>query len=162
MNMKEIELPALYRLQGYLEAVSDFIRTGELKWYFDVRLFEVEGALSDVRELIKAAYSDSKPEKAEITEGSIDDVLETLKHELGRSLPPIESLRILTPVVEPYAGMWKYVKECIDYEQSRFFEYTTKEYLDGFGTGGIVGNFAFVILNESQRRCMMFSGGDCD
>jgi hypothetical protein len=162
MNLREIEPPALYKLEGYLEAVSDFIRTGELKWYFDVRLFEVEGAVSDVRQLIKEAYPDSKPEKAEITEGTIRDLLDTLKHELGRSLPEMESLRILTPVVEPHLGLWQHLGECIGCEQAHFFEYTTKEKLDGFGTGGIIGNFAFVILDESQQRCMMFSGGDCD
>ncbi|HEY9403361.1 MAG TPA: hypothetical protein VIQ24_11910 [Pyrinomonadaceae bacterium] len=162
MNLREIEPPALHKLEGYLEAVSDFIRTGELKWYFDVRLFEIEGAVSDVKQLIKVAYPDCKPDKAEIGEGTIRDLLDTLRYELGRSLPEMESLRILTPVVEPHLGMWQYLGECIGYEQERFFEYITKESLDGFGTGGIIGNFAFVILDESQQRCMMFSGGDCD
>ena len=162
MNLREIEPSALHKLEGYLEAVSDFIRTGELKWYFDVRLFEVEGAVSDLRQLIKEAYPDSKPEKSEITEGTIRDLLDTLKHELGRGLPPTEGLRILTPVIEPHLGMWQYLGECIGYEQARFFEYITEERLDGFGAGGIIGNFAFVILNESQQRCLMFSGGDCD
>jgi hypothetical protein len=31
MNLKAIESPALYKFIGYLDAVSDFIRTGELK-----------------------------------------------------------------------------------------------------------------------------------
>jgi len=34
--------------------------------------------------------------------------------------------------------------------------------MDDFGAGGITGNFAAVILNETQKRCLMLSGGDCD
>jgi len=162
MNLTEIETPDLLKLIGYLEAVSDSIRTGELKWYFDVRLFECEGPFSDIKVLIKAAYPESNPETAEITEGSIHDLAETLRHELGRRLEPIEGLRLLTPVTELRGEMWQYLKECIDYEQSRIFEYTTTDGLDTFCSGGTVGNFAAVILNENQKRCLMLSGGDCD
>src|SRR5918992_4733159 len=70
MNLREIEPPALHKLEGYLEAVSEFIRTGELKWYFDVRLFECEETGSDVRLFIGEIYPDAKLEKAEISEAS--------------------------------------------------------------------------------------------
>lgn len=62
MHLKEIAPAPLYRLEGYLGAVSDFIRTGELKWYFDAVLFEVEGAVPDIKRLVSAAYPDCRPE----------------------------------------------------------------------------------------------------
>lgn len=40
MYLNDLECPAAYKLLGYLEAVGDFIRTGEVKWYFAVRLVE--------------------------------------------------------------------------------------------------------------------------
>jgi hypothetical protein len=159
MNLREIETPALYKLIGYFEAISDFIRTGELKWYFDLRLFEYEDAVTNVAALIKAAYSESKPELAKIIECSHDDFVSTLNHELGRGL---HASPILTPVMKLDAQIWQYLNECVNYQQSLIFEYSTSEALDGFGTGGIIGNFAFVILAENLRRCLMFSGGDCD
>jgi hypothetical protein len=61
INLKALEPPALYKLIGYLDAVSDFIRTGELKWYFDVKLFEYDEVLSDIGLLVKTAYPGSFP-----------------------------------------------------------------------------------------------------
>jgi hypothetical protein len=55
-----------------------------------------------------------------------------------------------------------YSFESLQLEESRIYEYTTSDVPDDFGKGGIVGNFAAVILNENQRRCLFLSGGDCD
>jgi hypothetical protein len=92
MNVKEIETPGLHKLAGYLEAVSEFIRTGELKWYFETRLFECEEVVADIRPFIKTVYPDAKLENARIIEGSARDIVETLEHELGRFCPPVEAL----------------------------------------------------------------------
>jgi hypothetical protein len=162
MSLNEIEFLALHQLRSHLDEVSDRIRTGELKWYFDVRLFELEERVSDIRPLIKAAYPRSCPEKAEIRECSLDDILETLGHELGRFIPALIGMEPLAQVVSPYSELWKLVEGCIDFWGARFFEYLPSDHLDEFGKGGIIGNFAFVILNDSQRRCLMWSGGDCD
>jgi len=160
MNLTEIETPALDRFEGYLKAVSDFIRTGELKWYFEAKLFEYEEAVSDVKQLIKAAYPTSDPEKAQVDECSIDDVLETLRHELGRSLTEIESLKFLTPLTNINSEMWRYVRECIVFEESRIYEYFSTE-KDGL-LNGILGDFAFIIHDENKYRCLIVSGATCD
>ena len=64
MELKEIESHHVYKVVGYLDAIGDVIRTGELKWSFDARLFEYDGTFSDIQSLIKKAYPDSKPELA--------------------------------------------------------------------------------------------------
>lgn len=157
MNLKAIEMPALYKLLGYLEATSDFIKTGELKWDFEVTLYEYEDSDLDVIQLVKAAYPASQPEKAEITESSPEDMLETFKHELGRCLPAMETRRILQPILDLYAGMWRYLDECIDYRQSRFFEFFTSDEPNGL-IGGLLGEFAFIICNENTHRCLILLG----
>jgi hypothetical protein len=162
MHLKEIDTPDVNKVVGYLDAIGDVIRTGELKWSFDARLFEYEGTFSDVESLIKEAYPDSKPELANITEGTIRDLAETFKHELGRWLSGVDALRLLTPVTEMRGEMWLYLNACVDLEHSRVFEYFTQEPLDSFRGGGLVGNLAAVILNETQKRCLLLSGGDCD
>ncbi len=160
MNLKDIENPALYKLEGYLEAVSDFIRTGELRWCFEVKLFEYEESVSDISQLIEAAYPSSKHEKAKMHEASIDDVRETFKHELGQFLSRNESLRMLTPVTSLYSEMWQYMRECIDLEESRIYEYFSSE-KDGL-LNGIAGDFAFIMHDERMRRCLIFIGVTCD
>ena len=161
MNLKEIEMPELYKLNGYLAAVSDFIKTGELRWDFEVSLYEYESPSLGVVELVKAAYPKSQPEKAEITECSLEDILETFKHELGRCLPLMETQRILQPILGLYAGMWQYLNECIDYSRSRFFEYFASDEPDSL-SGGILGEFAFIICNENLHRCLIFIGVTVD
>jgi hypothetical protein len=162
MKLTPIETPDLFKLLGYLDAVADFIRRGELKWYFDAKLFDCEGNFSDVRSLIKTAYPDSKPELADIDKASISDLVATLKHEFSKWLEPAEAEKLLKPVTDMRNELWQHLKECVDYENARVFEYYPRDTMDDFGAGGITGNFAAVILNETQKRCLMLSGGDCD
>ena len=160
ISLKEIETPVLDRLEGYLEAVSESIRTGELKWYFEANLFEYEESVSDVKQLIKAAYPTAEPEKAQVDECSIDDVLDTLRHELGRSLTESESLKFLMPMTNINSEMWQYVGGCIVFEESRIYEYFSSE-KDGL-LNGILGDFAFIIHDENRHRCLIVSGATCD
>lgn len=154
MNLKEIEIPALYKLEGYLEAVGDFIRTGELRWGFEVALYEYENPDLKIVQLLKAAYPESQPEKVRITECSREDMLATFNHELGRCLPAMETERILQPILGLDAGMWRYLYECIDYWHSRFFEiHATDE--PNYLIAGLLGEFAFVICNENTHRCLI-------
>jgi hypothetical protein len=147
MTIREIETPELHRLIGYLETLSERIRTGEVFWEFEARLFEYEDRISDIRELIKSAYPDVKIESAQITEGSVDDMRETLEHELGHFLPQIS-----TYLVE----MWSHLKECIDYEEPRICEYFSSE-KDGL-LHGILGDFAIIIYNDDSGRCLFLLG----
>ena len=160
MNLREIEPPPLFKLLGYLEAVSDFIRTDELKWYFDVKLFEYDDIVLDIALLVKAAYPESFPDKAKIREGSITGLVDTFKHELGRGREPRDLSEVLNPVYG--GGLWEHLNECLQLEESRIYEYITSDVLDDFGSGGVVGNFAVVIVNDNLRRCLFLSGGDCD
>lgn len=154
MNFKKIEIAALHKLLGYLEAVSDFIRTGEIKWYFDVSLYECEELTPDIKRLVKTAYPNSKPEEAKLTEGSIEDVIETFNNELGRFASHAEELRILLPISTQRAGMWQYLSDCIDYEHSRIFEYFSSEQ-DSL-SNGIMGGFAIIFYNEKMGRYLIF------
>ena len=70
MKLEAIELPKLHELRGYLEAVSDLVRTGQLKWYFDTKLFEMDVSEFSIQELIKTAYPQAYPDSATITECS--------------------------------------------------------------------------------------------
>lgn len=160
MKLKEVEIPALHKLTGYLEAVSEFIRTGELKWYFDVRLYECEEGGSDIRLFIKHAYPNAKIEQARISEIAVDDVVETLDHELGRFCPPVEALRVLGPISTYTAAMWQYLGECIEYEDARIFEYFAPE-KDSL-LSGMMGDFAIIFYNEEQNRWLVFTGATCD
>jgi hypothetical protein len=160
MKIEEIDSPALNSLRGYLEAVSDFIRTGEIKWYFEARLFGWDGGASDIARLIKLAYPTSTPDAAEIREGSIADIIETFQHELGKFMPANEGKRVLAPILSGTAEMWKYLAECVDVQHARIFEYYNAE-----GDGlrhGILGGFTIILHDETLGRCLILVGSTSD
>jgi hypothetical protein len=160
MYLNNLESPAAYKLLGYLEALSDFIRTGEVKWYFDVRLFETDAPGDDLKAVIKEAYPAAKVETAELVDASILDLIETFQHELGQFLPEHERLRIITPISSMTGMFWEYLREAIDHDESRVFEYVNPESDELLH--GIAGHFAVIILNEKLRRCLILSGTTSD
>src|SRR5690348_7806561 len=127
MHLENLDIPAVHCLSGYLSAASDFLRTGELKWYFEVRLLRTDAGAQDIETLIKGSYPDAKLDTAEITPSSIAGLLETLQHELGQHLPPTDRLRILTPILSLTGAMWDYLNDCIDYENATIYEYFNSE-----------------------------------
>lgn len=163
MKLEPIEPPELHELRGYLEGIGDLIRTGQLKWYFDTKLFEMDVSGCAVQDLVKAAYPDSDPDSATITDCSDLDILETLNHEFSKWLSTADHTRSLPlPLFRSDAQLWRYVKACIADEHFRKFECSTSERLDEFGAVGLSGGFAFIIVGEASRRSLFISGADYD
>jgi hypothetical protein len=163
MKLEPIEPPELHELRGYLEGMGDLIRTSQLKWYFDTKLFEMDVSAFAIQELVKAAYPQSDPYSATITECSDSDMLETLNHEFSRWLPSVNHAgKAAMQLLGSDAQLWRYVKACIAHEQFRKFEYSTSARLDEFGAVGLSGGFAFVIVSGASRRSLFISGADYD
>jgi hypothetical protein len=160
MYLENLKIPALHCLSGYLSAASDFLRTGELKWYFEVRLVRTDARAQEIKTLIQSSYPDAKLETAEITQTSMAGLLETLEHELGQHLPATDRLRIMTPILSLSGAMWDYLNDCIDYEKATIYEYFNRE--DDELLHGIAGGFAFVLVSESQNRCLFFTASTSD
>src|SRR5258705_11503724 len=126
MKLKELKPNEMHQLSGYLEAVSDFLRTGEIRWNFEVRLFEVDVATFDLIEFLKEVYPDSKPRPEKICNSSLEGILTTLKHELD--LFASSELRgRIRPVTTGTGEMWIYLQQCIDLKDCRFYEYMSSE-----------------------------------
>ena len=160
MYLESLEIPALHFLSGYLSAASDFLRTGELKWYFEVRLLRTDARAHEIKTLIQSSYPDVKLETAEITQTSMAGLFETLEHELGQHLPAMDRLRIMTPILSLNGAMWDYLSDCIDYEKANIYEYFNSE--DDELLHGIAGSFAFVLVSERQNRCLFLTASTSD
>lgn len=160
MYSENLEISALHHLLGYLSALSDFLRTGELKWYFEVRVLQTDARVHEIKTLIQRSYPGANLETAEITLTSIAGLLETLEHELGQHLPATDRLRIMTPILSLTGALWDYLKECIDYEKAAVYEYFNSESDELLN--GIAGSFAFVLVSEGQNRCLFLTGSTSD
>ena len=148
MKLKELETSELINLRDYLEILGEEIRTGQVYWEFEARLFECEGVFSDISEVVELAYPDARLDLAQIPEGSVEVLNIALESERGRFLPHLISNYIL--------GIWPLLEACIDYNNSRMFRYLCSEQ-DNL-LHGIVGYFAVIIYNENLRRCLFLSG----
>lgn len=160
VEFQEIECISLHRLVGYLDALSDFIRGGELKWYFEVRAFDCSNHAFDINLLIQTAYPDAKLTTASIPRVSLSSVIENLKHELTKFLSDGQASVLLTPLFAGTGTLWEYMSELVDIERAQVFEYSNSE-PDGL-VHGLLGDFAFIFYNEKVRRCLILTGATSD
>ncbi len=159
MKLKELKPNEMHQLSGYLEAVSDFLRTGEIRWNFEVRLFEVDVATFDLIEFLKEVYPDSKPRPEKICNSSLEGILTTLKHELD--LFASSELRgRIRPVTTGTGEMWIYLQQCIDLKDCRFYEYMSSERDEILN--GLMGDLAIILLNERLARCLLLLAATSD
>ncbi|MCC3585005.1 hypothetical protein [Microcoleus sp. PH2017_30_WIL_O_A] len=59
-------------------------------------------------------------------------------------------------------GFWRNVNACIDYQNSRFFQYNPAFGVDDELWDFIIWGFTFLIVNEQQRRCLLIHGAASD
>lgn len=156
--MNEIEPDSLLQLRDYFSRLSHQHYMGQLSWFFDIRLFELEDSDIALHNLISIAYSEACPEKADITKTNFQDLQETLGYWFTTDFSGNPPKQWLIRGDRLFAHL---VAQCIEYKQAEIYQYRTQERLDPLGAG-IVGNFTFIFLNFNQGRMLILSGGDCD
>lgn len=155
-----IETPALHRLEGYLDAVGDLLRTGELRWYFEVKLLTFDSVPVELNQVIESAYPQAKLQTSSTSEISLSIMVETIERELGRFVPEIRRLMMLTPISSGTSAMWEHLMECVNYKQAKICEYSNSE-SDSL-LHGLMGDFAFILCDESRQRSLILSGVTSD
>jgi hypothetical protein len=102
-------------------------------------------------------------ERATTEKITFAEMLERLNERLSSSLGSRgKSVNGVRQIVTEYSDLWWCLAKYVDFNRAQIHEYSTTNRLDGFGSGGILGNFAFVIIDEQTRQILFFSGGDCD
>ena len=155
MLMKEIKTLELERFRQHLEYRGDKTLRN-LNLFFDVKLFELESPVSP-SVIIAQAFSEAKPEKAQISECSQNDfsdgIINFFTHLEGTNPESqfkfaYEFLEALESVVKlENSKIWEYIPDesCFD------------ELYDFIGWG-----FTYVIVEESNRQCLVVHGGYID
>jgi hypothetical protein len=165
-TLKSLDTPEFHRLDGCFDGMSGLLSEGQLDWYFEAKGFELNDVDFDVTSIIKAAYPRSNPEKACITECSDREMLDKIKRQLSVARPmwgdPNRTAPV--PLLNHDAAMWRLLKECIDYDQARIFEYVPSYDVNDFDElhCGITGEFTFIIYNENQKRCVIIGACNSD
>jgi hypothetical protein len=163
IEMKALAVPEFHRLDGCLQGMSGLLSQGQLDWYFDAKGFEVADADFSVEDVIKLAYPGTKPENSKITECSVGEMVDELNRQLSVEHPywgdPTRTSAV--PLLNNDAAMWRLLQECVDYEAARVFRYEPLDADDELRCG-ITGEFAFLIYEETRRRCVLISGYNMD
>lgn len=158
MKTKRLELPEVDQLRGYLAAVGDILQTGEIRWCFEIVLFEVEEQF-EVVDFLRSTYPDSRADSTKVHESSVADIIETFSLELGR-FPSATTPRVLFLVSTQSAEFWEYLRACIDYENARIMEYFSSE-RDSL-LHGLMGEFAMIFYNIQLKRALILIGATSD
>jgi len=162
MNLIEKSPREFLEFNYYLERISDSIPS-PLRWYFDFKLYEFDSLSDSVKNIIARVYQNVDLERATIEKITFTEMLERLNEKLSSSLGSRgKSVNGVRQIVTEYSDLWWCLAEYVDFSRAQIHEYSTTNPLDGFGSGGILGNFAFVIIDEQTRQILFFSGGDCD
>jgi hypothetical protein len=163
MNLIEKNPSEFLEFNHYLEKISDSVQRSDLRWYFDFKLYEFDSLSDSVKNIIARVYPNVDLERATTARITFAEMLERLNEKLSSSLRPRgEIVDRARPIVTEYSDLWWCLAEYVDFSRAQIYEYTTTNLLDGFGSGGILENFSFVIIDEQTRRILFFSGGDCD
>jgi len=162
-NLVKLNIPEIHSLNGYLEAMGDFIiGTNYITW-FEASGFESTDSEFSANNLIKAAYPNSQPEKGRFIEVSVEQMVEYVNKSL--SLPDsLYGRGGLAAVLEKNvaSSFWGHLKACIDSEKAKIVFYEP-----GFDVGdelynSILWGFTYLIYDEEQSRCVIIHGGASD
>jgi hypothetical protein len=159
VKIKELVITETQQLSRYLDAVGDFLQTGEIRWYFEVRLFEVDQSPFDLIEFLKEVYPRSKPRSDKIYDSSLEGIRETLGWELGRFASK-ELRERIQPVIAGTGEMWLYLQDCIDLKNCQIYEYTSSERDEILN--GLMGELAVFFFSEKLSRCLILVGATSD
>lgn len=163
MNLIEKSPREFLELNYYLERISDSIQRSDLRWYFHFRLYEFDSLSDSVKNIVAKVYPNVDLERATTEKITFAEMLERLNEKLSSYLTPRgENVDRTRPIVTEYSDLLWCLAEYVDFSRAQIHEYSTTNLLDGFGKGGILENFAFVIIDEQTRQILFFSGGDWD
>lgn len=162
-GIKPLDVPEFHRLDGCMQGMTGLLSQGQLDWYFDGKGFEMAGADFPVKEVIRLAYPETKPENAKIIECSAKEMVDDINRQMSVERPywgdPTKTASV--PLLNHDAALWRLLKECVNYEGSRIFRYEPLDNSDELHCG-ITSEFTFVIYDEGQRRCIIISGYNMD
>jgi hypothetical protein len=163
MNLKEKNTNDFVEFEYYLEKISDSLQRSPFKWYFGVKLCEFDNLPEAIKNVVGIAYANAYPEQATLERKTFAEMVARLNQEFSMWLKPRgENADRVRPIVTEYSDLWWCLGEYIDFRRSQIYEYLPTNQLDEFGSGGLFGNFAFVIIDEETRHILFFSGGDSD
>jgi hypothetical protein len=163
MNLSEKNPPELEQLLSSLEELSDQLQVSDLRWHFELKLYEVDDTTLPIAQLVKSAYPDAYPDNASTRKVSLAEMIETMNWWFcGGGISGREENLRLRPIVTEYSDLFWRMSGYIDFSGSEISEYIAMNPDDRFGRGGILGNFAFVIVDRESQHVLFFDAGQSD
>jgi hypothetical protein len=161
--LREKNPPELEQLLFSLGKISDQLQVSDLKWYFNLKLCEIDDTTMPLAQLVKSAYPSAYPEQARIEKLSLAEMIEKMNWWFcgGGDSRNEENFRS-RPIVTEYSDLFWWMTDYIDFSRSGIYEYIAMNPDDRFGKGGILGNFAFVIVDQESQHVLFFKAGQCD
>ncbi len=160
-ELKPLDTPEFHRLDGCMQGMSGLIYQGQYFWSFSAEGFAGSNFIAG--EIVESAHPELKAGSTTFTACSPEQMVSEINQQLSEERPMWGDATRTAPVpLLPHdAAFWHLLKECIDYEQAQIFRYEPRDSFDDLHWG-LSGDFTFVIISESQQRCLIINGGNMD
>jgi hypothetical protein len=184
--MKLQNTPELAKLNGYMEAMSYCLNGCNYVIWFNAKGIELEDydlpfqtldnlairenlqevtPNSELQSLMQLAYPGTTPHLATMCECHHGPTLLTTRiNTFIARINPSDGFKNVDRHKKHSltVGFWRNVSACIDYENSRVFQYNPAFGVDDELWDFIIWGFTFLIVNREQQRCLLIHGAASD
>jgi hypothetical protein len=178
--------PELAKLNGYMEAMSCCLNGCNYVIWFSAKGIELEdndldpqrldelaiqGNLqevipgSELQQLMQLAYPCTKPHLATMCECHHGPTLLTARvNTFIARINPSDGFKNVGRHKKDslVMGFWDNVSACINYENSRIFQYNPAFGVDDELWDFIIWGFTFLVVNREQKKCLLIHGAASD
>jgi len=153
--------PEVQALKGHLEEMERFFVGTNYFAKFEAHVFKIEVPFLPLADVVLLAYPEAKPKQAATRQVSVEDMVEYLDSCL--SLRFCTSAREQAAIEERERWMrgefWLRLEACVNYSGAEIVSYNGTDGLPGYW---VFWNFALLIHNIEQQRCVLLFGYSCD
>jgi hypothetical protein len=177
--MKLQNKPELDRLIGYTAAMSRYLNGCNYVTWFSARSIELDDSDLDaqlldrfiypgttpdlqIQSLILLAYPGAKPELGSVCEcssmmvGQMNQFISYVNsHDGASNITKFKKQSLIS-------GFWVHVKDCIDFEKARVFQYTPSINAEDELWDFVFWGFTFIIIDTKQNHCFLIHCGASD
>lgn len=147
-------------LNAHLQEMMRFLAGADYSVRLEANVFRVPGAELPLADVVLLAYPEARPHEARTTSISVEDEAELLDDCLSlRWLSPREQQSKARREQWMRDEFWRLLAGCVNYSNAQVISYNGTHGLPGYW---VFWNFALLIHNPAQQKCVFLFGYACD
>lgn len=147
-------------LNAHLQEMMRFLAGANYSVRLEAKVFRVPGTTLPLADVVLLAYPEARPHEAHTRSGSLEDEDEFINDCLSlRWLSPREQQSKARREQWMRDEFWRLLAGCVDYQTAEVLSYNETH---GLPSDWVFWNFALLIYNPAQQKCVFLFGYACD